>query len=62
MKRHLCILTSFLVFLGLTGCSNEPREFTMHEPGEYKGVQDPLLEKEQHQELNNRFKLVQTDR
>jgi hypothetical protein len=34
----------------------------MHEPGEYKGIQDPLLEKEQHQELNNRFKLVQTDR
>ena len=56
------MLASLLVFIGLTACSDEPREFTIHEPGEYKGTQDPLLAKGQHQELDNRFMKVQTDR
>jgi hypothetical protein len=52
----------FLVLVGLAGCSYEPREVTVHEPGVYKGAKDPLLARQQQQELIDRFKLVQTDR
>lgn len=62
MKRYIYMLALLLVLVGLNGCSDEPREFTIHEPGEYKGTQDPLLTKSQHQELNIRFMKVQTDR
>jgi hypothetical protein len=62
-----CYLLSACIFLaGLAGCSYESRETTMHKPGVYKGVKDPLLakeqEREQQQKLIDRFKLVQTDR
>ena len=43
-------------------CSNESREFTVHEAGQYKGAKDPLLGKNLHKELIDRFKMVQTDR
>ena len=46
----------------LAGCSDEPRELTIHEPGEYKGTIDPLVAKGQHPELNHRFMKVQSDR
>ncbi len=62
MNKHICILAALLISIGLAGCSDESREFTKHEPGIYKGTQDDLLAKEQHQELNNRFMKVQTDR
>jgi hypothetical protein len=62
MRRIVYILALLLVFTGLTACSDESREFTMHEPGVYKGTVDPLLAKQQHQELINRFKMIQTDR
>jgi len=62
MKGKIWILFSILLFFVLTACSNEPRKFTMHEPGVYKGTKDPLLAKKEHQELVNRLKLVQTDR
>jgi hypothetical protein len=62
MKRQLGIIASLLVFAGLAACSDEPREFTMHEPGKYKGAEDPLLAEGQHPELNDRFMKVQTDR
>jgi hypothetical protein len=63
MKKYICVLvTSLLIFIGLTACSNEPRELTVHEPGEYKGTPDPLVAKGQHLELDKRFMQVQTDR
>jgi hypothetical protein len=62
MKRHIYIMALLLIFTGLAACSDEPREFTMHKAGEYKGIRDPLLAKGEHQELNKRFMQVQADR
>jgi hypothetical protein len=62
MKRILFMLTVFAVLAGLAGCSSESRNVTMHKPGVYKGVKDPLLASKNQQELIDRFKLVQTDR
>jgi hypothetical protein len=61
-KRIGYILTICIVFAVLTGCSSESRNPTMHEPGVYKGAEDPLLSKQDHQTLIDRFKLVQIDR
>jgi hypothetical protein len=62
MKRisYILVVCSFLT--GLAGCSYESRETTLHKPGVYKGTKDPLLARQQQQELIDRFKLVQTDR
>ena len=62
MKKILYIMALLLTFTGLSACSEEPRDFTYYQPGEYKGTVDPLLNKDLHEELNNRFMLVQTDR
>jgi hypothetical protein len=68
MKCRLCrLLTMSLVvaglLAGLTACSLEPRTVTIHEPGVYKGMKDPLLARQQQEQvLVDRFKLVQTDR
>jgi hypothetical protein len=62
MKKILYILALVFFLAGLTACSQENREFTMHKPGVYKGTVDPPLAKEHDQELINRFKMVQTDR
>jgi len=63
MKKLLCLLVSCLFMVGMTACSSdESREYTQHEPGVYKGTQDPLLAKNNHQELNNRLEMGQTDR
>ena len=62
MKRRTWIVFSIPVLIGLAACSNEPRHFTLHEPGVYKGAKDPLLAKQEHQELINRLKMIQTDR
>ena len=51
-----------LVSSGLTACSDEPRDFTYYEAGEYKGTTDPLLAKNFNEELKNRFMMGQTDR
>jgi hypothetical protein len=61
MKRKWTILAAFVLVV-LTGCSSEPRKVTLHEPGVYKGAQDPLLAQQQQQALIDRFRLVQTDR
>ena len=53
---------AIIILVGLLGCSSEPRDVTMHEPGVYKGAKDPLLGQQRQQELIDRFKLVQTDR
>ena len=54
-----------MVAVGLTGCLEEP-EVEIHEPGQYIGVRDPLLDKsgtpEFRQQLANRLNQVQTDR
>ena len=64
MKRTWHIVTACIVLAGLTSCSTEPRDVTMHEPGVYKGDKDELLAKSQQQEqaLIDRMRLVQTDR
>jgi hypothetical protein len=62
MKHIFYVLMVCVVLTGLAGCSYEPREVTLHKPGVYKGDKDPLLARQQQQELIDRFKLVQTDR
>jgi len=62
MKKYLFLVPLVLLYSGLSGCSDEPREFTYYEAGEYKGSEDPLLAKKLNQELNRRFTQVQTDR
>lgn len=62
MKRILFMLTALVILAGLVGCSSESRNVTMHKPGVYKGVKDPLLTLKNQQELIDRLKLVQTDR
>jgi len=51
-----------LVCTVLSACSDEERDFTYYEAGEYKGSEDPLLAKKLNQQLNRRFRQVQTDR
>lgn len=62
MKKHIYIMMSLLVFSILAGCSDEPRDFTYYQAGEYKGAKDPLVAKNLHEELNKRLMEVQTDR
>jgi hypothetical protein len=68
MKCNLCrLLTVPLVLAGLlaglAACSLEQRSVTMHEPGVYKGMKDPLLARQdQEKVLADRFRLVQADR
>ena len=58
----LTLLLSTTIIIGLSACSEERRELTIHEPGEYKGATDPLLAAGPHPNLNPRFKKIQTDR
>ena len=57
--------TAIVLGLSLTACSDS-NEVTLHEPGEYKGAVDPLIEKqasaEQQEKLIQRFNQIQTDR
>ncbi len=62
MKKYISAVVLLLIFIGITACSDDPREFSIHEPGEYKGIEDPLLAEGVHQELKDRFMKVQTDR
>lgn len=62
MKKYISIFISLLFVMGLAACSDESREMTMHEPGQYKGGKDPLLAKNMDKELQDRFMQVQTDR
>jgi len=62
MKKQIHIATLLLVFSGMAGCYDEPRDFTYYQAGEYKGTVDPLLTKDLHEELKIRFMEVQTDR
>jgi hypothetical protein len=60
MKHRAYLMAAFMVLAGLSGCSSESRNVTMHKPGVYKGEKDPLPARQQ--DLIDRFKLVQTDR
>jgi hypothetical protein len=62
MKRYISAILLLLIFIGIAACSDEPREFSIHEPGEYKGTEDPLLAEGEHEQLKDRFMKVQTDR
>ncbi len=62
MKRTWPVLMAFIALAGLIWCSYDSRKTTIHEPGVYKGTKDPLLARQQQQELIDRFKLVQSDR
>ncbi len=65
--RLFHLLTASLVLAGLlaglAACSLEQRSVTIHEPGVYKGMKDPLLARQdQEKVLADRFRLVQADR
>ena len=62
MRATWPLLLLLVVSLSLSACSDERRELTLHDPGEYKGATDPLLATGPHPELNERFKMIQTDR
>jgi hypothetical protein len=62
MKRYVSAVVLLLIFIGIAACSDDPREFGIHEPGEYKGIEDPLLAEGEQQALKDRFMKVQTDR
>ncbi len=63
MKLATWLVSAFIVPAVIAGCSTESRHETMHQPGVYKGKDDPLLAKQpQDQVLADRFKLVQADR
>ncbi len=66
MTIRNAILTAATVVLaaGLAGCWDST-EVTVHNPGEYKGEQDPLLAQSassRAETLTKRFQLVQADR
>ena len=68
MKCRLCHLLLAAIVLagllaGLAACSLEQRTVTIHEPGVYKGMKDPLLARQdQEKVLVDRLRLVQADR
>lgn len=62
MKLFHFLAASLCTLLVLAACSEEPRDFTVYSPGEYKGTLDPLLTKNLDQQLEDRFMAVQTDR
>jgi hypothetical protein len=65
MKSVLTFAVMALFGLLLSGCSDSS-DVTMHKPGVYKGMVDPLIEKQrspqQQERLVARFNQVQTDR
>ena len=66
MTIRNAILTAATVVLatGLAGCWDST-DVTVHNPGEYKGEQDPLLAQSassRAETLTKRFQLVQIDR
>ena len=65
MLRIFSIMTMLVSSMMLTGCYDDVG-VSLHEPGAYKGVVDPLVEASKssaHKErLRERFDMVQTDR
>lgn len=67
MRISAGVLCGVTIFLGqmLVGCSDS-NDVVLHKPGVYKGVKDPLIEKQrspaQQEKLLARFNQIQTDR
>jgi hypothetical protein len=65
MQTKVLMATVALIGGLLAGCYQSP-DVKLHKPGVYKGVQDPLIQKEaspeQQKALIARFNEVQTDR
>lgn len=64
MKSISRAFAGFILAIGVVACYESP-DVTVYEPGVYKGAQDPLLDADvadRAKTLEERFKLVQTDR
>ncbi len=64
MKKRIGTLVAACSMLALGGCYESP-SVTVHDPGVYKGPQDPLAKSSaasRTETLQKRFTLVQTDR
>jgi len=61
----VCYLTAAVLLAVLSGCYRSP-DTTWHTPHVYKGAADPLrsrlLARDLQQQLQERFRMVQTDR
>lgn len=63
-SRGILAIALVVAAAGLSGCY-EDTDVTIHEPGKYKGAQDPLLSQQasaRDEALKKRFQIVQTDR
>ena len=60
------VFVAALLLLTVAGCGDQVTSVTLHEPGQYKGAHDPLLDvagtTEFNQKLQQRLQQVQTDR
>lgn len=64
MRIMATLTLALMTAPGLSGCW-ESTDVTLHEPGKYRGTEDPLLEPgatSRVETLRKRFELVQTDR
>ena len=64
LNRRVILASTPVAALALGGCLESP-EVTVHEPGKYKGKDDPLLAQQvasREQQLQKRFQDVQVDR
>ena len=64
MTKRMMAATVMAVAFLVSGCWDSG-DVTIHQAGEYKGVQDPLLAQdaaEREETLKERFALIQTDR
>ncbi|MDH3691863.1 MAG: hypothetical protein OEU36_20675 [Gammaproteobacteria bacterium] len=63
-NKTVLFVAALFVVMGLSGCW-ESTDVTVHEPGQYKGVSDPLLQQSaasRAETLQQRFEMVQVDR
>lgn len=60
-RRMALAIALGLLLPALAGCYEEPGDVVLHEPGVYKGPDDPLLGNVDEEELRQRFS-GQTDR
>lgn len=63
-NKAVLYVAALFVVMGLGGCW-ESTDVTVHEPGQYKGPSDPLLQQSAASRadiLQKRFEMVQVDR
>jgi len=65
MRRAAGCILALLLAIWAPGCYESP-DLTYHEPGVYKGSEDPLLKRQSSLEylveIHKRFRTIQTDR